>query len=101
MLTGGGGKAASKGAKKRSSYVSVDGLGYARSPPRMRTSPLGRSFAVGLAWLSGLPDVEVTSPSAPAGTRWLRTYITAQGMCKSSDVLTLREAKPEHGRQKS
>ena len=62
MLTGGGGKAASKGAKKRSSYVSVDGLGYARSPPRMRTSPLGRSFAVGLAWLSGLPDVEVTSP---------------------------------------
>ncbi len=60
-LTGGGGMAASNGAKKRSSYVSVDGLGYARSPPRMSTSPLGSSFAIGLAWLSeeGLPDVEV------------------------------------------
>ena len=67
LRTGGGGKAASKGAKKRSSYVSVDGFGYARSPPRMRTSPLGRSFAIGLAWLSekGLPDVDVGSPPAP------------------------------------
>ena len=72
-LTGGGGMAASNGAKKRSSYVSWDGLGYARSPPRTRTSPLGRSFAVDLAWLSGKgrPEGEVLPLSACAVDRYL------------------------------
>lgn len=65
--------AASNGAKKRSSYVSWDGLGYARSPPRTRTSPLGRSFAVDLAWLSGTgrPGGEVLPLSARAVDSYL------------------------------
>ena len=72
-LTGGGGMAASNGAKKRSSYVSWDGLGYARSPPRTRTSPLGRSFAVDLAWLpgKGRPEGESLPLSARAVDRYL------------------------------
>ena len=37
---GGDGMAASYGRKKRVSYVSLDGLGYARSPPMTSTSPL-------------------------------------------------------------